>query len=127
MNRSGFSMIELVVAAGLLLVAMSFVVQMTHRVDHLWSDTSEHRVAIHELSSQLDRLSLLAPDEVSRQLETLRVAPQIAMTLKDASLSGKMIADELGNRVVLRLNWARRHPGNPLEMSAWVANADEVP
>ncbi len=118
-------MIELVVAAGLLLVAMSFVVQMTYRVDHLWTDAAEHRVAMHELSNQVERLSLLSVDEVSRQLESLEIAANVTTILRDAAVSGELVEDDFGKRLVLRLNWSRRHAGEPLQMVGWMMNSGD--
>lgn len=119
-------MIEAVVSAGLLLVVMSFSLQMTYRVDTVWRDTGHHRVAIHELSNQLERLSKLGSSERMTELESLKVSEHLSATLQDAELTGEVVDDDWGQRLVLRLNWLRRHPGQPLQMSAWLSQENPI-
>ena len=124
--RAGFTMIEAVVSAGLLMVVMSFVVQMTFRIDGVWSDTTHHRIAIQELSNQLDRLTRLSPDEIQEELEQLEPSDAIRGTLHGAMISGVLINDEFGQRVGLQLNWDKRHASRPMEMSAWLRQPNET-
>ncbi len=122
--RAGFTMIEAVVSAGLLMVVMSFVVQMTFRIDGVWGDTHHHRIAIQELSNQLDRLTRLSAEEVVIELQQLQPSEAIRETLHEATISGELVKDEFGQRVALQLNWDKRQPGKPMEMSAWLRQPD---
>jgi hypothetical protein len=118
-------MIEAVVSAGLLLGVMSFAVQMTYRVDGVWRDTAQHRVAIHELSNHLDRLTLLSPEEIVSAIDAIVVSDAASRTLHDAKLDAERIDDELGTRIVVRINWTRRTPGNPVVLVGWLRDSIE--
>ena len=124
--RAGFTMIEAVVSAGLLMVVMSFVVQMTFRIDGVWGDTHHHRIAIQELSNQLDRLTRLSVEEIQTELQQLQPSEAIHETLHEATISGELVKDEFGQRVALQLNWDKRQPGKPMEMSAWLRQPDDT-
>lgn len=121
----GFSMIEAVVAAGILLVTMRVSLQMIHRVDGVWTDAAQHRVAAQELSNHLDRLTRLSSDDVRKQLDALSPSRTVSETLVDARLSGVLQRDEWGERLVLELNWERRHPGPAVRLSGWLRPAND--
>lgn len=121
----GFTMIEVVVSAGLLLVLMSFLLKMTYRVGSIWTDIGHHRSAINELSNQIDRLTLLTESELAKELASLELSAEGSATLFDAALTGEVINDEFGRRLELRLTWNRRHPVAPTEMSAWIQRVDQ--
>jgi hypothetical protein len=118
--RGGFTMIEAVVSAGLLLVVMTFVVQMTVRVDGVWKDTTHHRVALQELSNQLESLTQLSVDDARERLGNIEVSDEVQSTLHDAVLSGDFIDDEFGQRIELQLKWNHGRPSKPVRMSAWM-------
>jgi hypothetical protein len=116
-------MIEAVVSASLMLVVMTFIAQMTQRVRGVLRQVSQQRVAIQELSNQLERLTMLTEDELRPELDRLVIASQSVTILPDAKLTGELIDDEFGKRLVLRLNWLRRHSGQPIEICGWLAPA----
>jgi hypothetical protein len=118
--RNGYTMLEVVCAAGILLVIITFSMKMTLRIDGIWSDVGQHRVALHELSNQLEELTLLPSKEVASRLQSLTISMESATVLPKAKLTGELIEDDFGSRVVLRLNWLRRHPGVPVNMTAWL-------
>lgn len=120
-------MIECMVAAMILVTVISFVASLTFRIGLVWKDTAHHRVAINELSNQLERLTLLSPEEVVAALEELRPTQFASRTLREPELTGQWIEDDWGGRVVLRLNWHRQHEGKPVEMVAWLATSDAQP
>lgn len=126
-GRSGTTMVECMVAAMLLVTVISFVASLTFRIGLVWKDTAHHRVAVNELSNQLERLTLLPPEEVMAALEELRPTQLASRTLSEPKLTGQWIEDEWGGRVVLRLNWRRQHEGKPVEMVGWLATIDDQP
>ena len=126
--RPAFTMVEAVVAAGLLLVVMSFVTSLAYKVDLVWQDTRHRLTATNELSNQLERLTLLSPEELPAALRSLEASELAARTLPRPELTGEIIDDSWGKRLVLRLNWQRRHPARPVQLVAWLPpeNATET-
>ena len=121
-HRSGTTMIELVVSAMLLVTVMTFVTTLAFRVGLIWKDTGHHRLAMNELSNQLEVLTSLNPDQIPDALKEVQPSPMVIGTLDQPELSGDWLDDELGRRIVLRLNWQRRNPGKPVTLVGWVSN-----
>ena len=119
-RRSGTSMIEVVVSAGILLVVMSFVASLTFRINLVWKDIGQHRAAMNELSNQLERLTLLADDDLAAAIALLEPSAVISQTLPEPALAGELIKDDWGNRLVLKLDWQRPHPAKPVQLVAWL-------
>ncbi len=93
-----------------MLVVMSLVVRMTFSVDRVWRDVGQHRVAMQELSNQLDRLTMLPSDQLASAMKSLEVSEVVKRTLPAANLQSELIRDELGVRIVLRIDWQRPVP-----------------
>lgn len=119
-------MIEAVVSAGMLLVVMSFVTSLAYKIDLVWQDTNDRLAATNELSNQLERLTVLSPEELSLELRSLEASEVAARTLHNPELTGEIINDPWGNRLVLRLNWQHRHAAPPVEMVAWLPTANSI-
>jgi hypothetical protein len=75
---------------------------------------------MNELSNQLDRLVGLSPTELTAAIDAIEASDESRRTLLDPRLSAERIDDELGERVVLRLDWKRRYPGRPIELVGWL-------
>lgn len=118
--KRGVMKTEAMLATAILLTAMSFASTMVHRINHLWSDAQRHQFAISELSNQVDRLVRLTPEQADEALASIDVSEACKRTLKDASLSGTITKDELGDRLTLRLTWNDRKNANPVKLSGWL-------
>ena len=123
-HRRGFTLIESVVAASLLLVVMTFVSSLVFRIDEVWKDVGHKRIAMNELSNQLEVLSLLRQDQVVDAIATMEPSIETTRTLTGAQLTGELIDDQWGSRIVLHVDWQRKHPGKPITMSAWLVDTD---
>lgn len=119
-SRSGFLTIELVVAAGLMLVVISVITSLSFRIRNVVSDTHEHRLALWTIANELERLTTLSHADVATAVAELQPTPELLNALPDAQWSGQWLNDEQGARVELELNWKRRHPGRPLRLVAWM-------
>ncbi len=124
-NRSGLAMTELVVAAGLLITALSLLATLSFRSGKLWQDSRHYKLAADELTNQLERLTLLDEAALDETLANLEVSPAIQTTLSDAKLSGRKIVDEFGPRVVLEINWDRAGKPEPLRLVGWLSESPE--
>jgi prepilin-type N-terminal cleavage/methylation domain-containing protein len=118
--RRGFTIVEVIVSASLLVVVMTFITTLAFRVDQTWKQIAHQRVAMNELSNQLDRLLHLNSDKLDTAIDAIEASSELRQTLPNPRLTAERIDDELGKRVVLRLNWQRRFPGRPLELIGWL-------
>lgn len=123
-RRVGFTVTELIVAATLLVVVMSVVTPLTVRSNRLWQDSRHHRLAMDELSNQLERLVGLRASNLATAVEQLALAPHIQATLPSPVLSAETLTDESGTRVVLHLNWDQLGKSHPMTLVGWI---DPIP
>ncbi|NOZ40318.1 MAG: hypothetical protein GXP24_08845 [Planctomycetes bacterium] len=119
-RRGGFTVTELIVAATLLVVLMSVVGTLTVSSGRLWQDTRHYRLAIDELSNQLDRLTALDDTRLTTAIAELSASPQIRSVLPNPVLTAESLADENGTRVVLQLAWDRLGKSRPVSLVGWM-------
>ena len=118
--RRAFMMTELVVAATLLVTAMTVVMPLIVNVGRMWQDTRHHRLAIEELTNHLEYLSALGPAERSAAIDMLQPSPHIRATLSQPNLSAETVADDNGTRLVLSLNWEQPGHNSPVTLVGWI-------
>lgn len=118
-RHSGVTMIELVVTAMLLVTVMTFVTTISYSIHLVWKDIGHHRVAAGELANQLEQLTLMPQQELRDAVASLKPSEVCGRTLRQPELVGELIEDNLGTRIVLKINWSRRHPGKPVELVGW--------
>ncbi len=128
-DRRGVSLIELLVAAVVLVAVMSLVTSLCFRISLVWQEIGHRRVAVAELSNQLERLTRMDPEDVPLALASLKPSALVEQTLLAPQLSGEMVESEIGHQIELQLNWRRRYPGKPVELVGWIAGppANEEP
>ena len=128
-RRRGFTLIELLVTGTLIASGLAVVGKLSVLHGRMWQQTRHERVAIEELSNHLERLTALSPTERTAAIESLEPSPLAAATLAEVSLVVDTIDDSDGNRLVMRIDWNRGHPAEPLTLVAWVdpVQPDEVP
>jgi hypothetical protein len=118
--RNGFTMVELVISAMMLVTVMTFVTTLSYSINLVWKDIGHHRVAANELANQLESLTRLPKQDAQIAVSSLEPSELCRRTLKDPELSGQLVEDNLGTRVVLSINWNRRNPGKPVQLVGWV-------
>ncbi len=126
-SRQGVTAIELVVSAMLLITVMTFMTSLCFRINLVWKDIGHHRVAVGELSNQLESLQRMTPQGAREALQIIQPSSLCRQTLRDPELRGQIVRDDLGERVVLQINWTRRHPGQPIELAAWLPSDSAQP
>lgn len=119
-NRRAFTVTELVVAATLLVTAMSVVAPLAVRSGRLWQDSRHYRLAMEELSNQLERLTALEAVERAAAIVEVAPSPQVSTALPNPVLSVETLTDENGTRLVLRLAWDRLGPSAPVTLVGWI-------
>jgi len=123
-DRSGFTATEMLVAATLLVSAIAVVSPLTVKTGRLWQDTRHYRLALDELSNQLEQLTLLQADELEAALEELTPSPMAIRVLVNPELTAERFNDADGARLKLSLRWDRPGGSPPLGLVAWL---DESP
>lgn len=113
-------MLELLVSAILLIALISIVVPLTVRAGRIWQDARSYRLAVNELSNQLEDLTLLSDQDRQQALENWKPSSELLDVLPEAKLTGETIDDSDGKRVKLTLTWQRAVGTQPLSMIAWV-------
>lgn len=107
-------------AAALLVTILSVVTPLAVRSGRVRQDTRRYLLAVDELSNQLDRLTALDRQHLPAALQRLAPSPCARRVLPSPELSGEMMSDEDGRRVVLRLSWDRCGDALPLTLVGWL-------
>ncbi len=113
-------MLECLVSATLLIAMISVVVPLTVRANRIWQDARCYRLAVNELSNQLEELTLLGDEARAQALKNWKADDQLLQVLPEAQLSGETIDDAQGKRVRVSITWRRAGPALPITMMAWV-------
>ncbi|QDT00792.1 type IV pilus modification PilV family protein [Adhaeretor mobilis] len=119
-DRAGFTLTELLVAATLLVVALSVVGSLTVRTGRLWQDSRHYRLALDELSNQLDRLTTLDQANLATAIQEIKPSEQIEAALPNPKLSVELLSDEYGTRLLMQLAWDRLGKSSPVSLVGWV-------
>jgi hypothetical protein len=119
--RRGTSNLDLLVALSLLVTVMSVSSPLVVRHGRLLSSHRNYRLALDELSNQLDRLRAMPIAELAREIERLAPSSFVVERLPGARLTGQLRPEELGTQITLSLSWndAERH-GAPVTLATWV-------
>jgi hypothetical protein len=114
-------MLDLLVAFTLLAAIFSAVTPLMVRHAQLLQSQRNYRLALDELSNQLERLTALSPAELPTALTTLRPSPFIVEHLGQAKLTGEFTPTDGGGRVTLKLLWSEvGGRTQPATMVGWV-------
>lgn len=119
-RRRGTSMIECVVSASILIVAMGTVTTMAFRLSRVWIQTGHQRIAMNELTNQIERLIESEPDKIDAMISDLKPSPAVERSLDQPHLSGRRVNDGFGDRVTLQLQWRSTHPIGAVELTGWI-------
>ena len=125
-TRRGVTALELMVSAAILLATVSVITTLIFKCGMIWKDVSQRRVAVRELSSQLEELTLLDQDAAKKQLDQLELSKICSQRLPEAKLVGALSEDNLGVRIQLSLNWKRPVESKPVVLCGWLIEAEET-
>lgn len=119
-TRHGLSLIEIVVAATLLVSLVGFVTPLTVRLGRVWQGTRDHRLALNELANQMEVLTSLGVSRCEIALANLEPSASIVKSLRDARLEGELARDQDGIRLLLSIDWNRGTDAVPLRLVGWI-------
>ncbi len=117
--RCGSTSYEVLVAFALLTTLLSLSLSSMVRHGRLLTSEQNYRLALDELSNQLDRLTALPGNELSLAVKELQLTPFTAERLSDVKLVGEVAPADIGQRVILRLT-SRDPNGLKVSMAGWV-------
>jgi hypothetical protein len=124
--RQGISSIEAIVAFTLLSTTLTLSLPLVVHHQRLLESARHYRLALDELSNQLDRLTSIPAADVSSELGRLAPSPFLAKILPGAALTGKLQPADIGQRLTLRITW-NDLPRSPTTaaLAAWILPAAE--
>jgi len=118
--RSGSMLMEVIVAAGLLVTSISLLATGTVTGLQLQRLERQQVVATDELSNQLEQILALPPEDVANAAAQLKISSWALHTLPTAKLRAELIDDEYGQRVELEIQWPRSGDSKPLVAVGWL-------
>ncbi len=129
--RFGTTTIELLVSFTLLTTVLSVSLPLVVRHGRILASARQYRVAVEELTNQLDRLTELPVGEVRAELAQLKPSEFTRDRLLGAELRGTVTAADLGQRLTLSIVWDEpQRRSAPVELAAWLfsdaADAERV-
>ena len=120
-RNAGASSLEALVAFTLLTTTLSVFVPMVVRHGRLLTSQREYRLALDELSNQLERLTALPRQELAAQLDQLELSEYAAARLHGAALRGELQPADRGERLTLRIVWDEsQRTAPPVALAGWV-------
>jgi hypothetical protein len=118
---NGTSLLETLVSLTLLTTTMSVFVPMVVRHARLLTAEREYRLALDELSNQLERLTALPPADLPAEMGRLSPSEYAAAHLHGVKLTGELLPAEFGQRLTLRIVWDEpQRSAAPLSLAAWI-------
>jgi hypothetical protein len=120
-SRAGTTLIETVVACTLLASVMLTIVPAVVRCGRLRQQSHYHRLALGELTNQMELLTALPQDQLPELMDDLQLSPAARQSLPDPELGGLIAQTQDGSQLTLRLRW--NVPGRrerPLVLTTWV-------
>jgi len=123
-QRRGLVAMEMLVAIVVLCATVTVVTGLLFKCGMIWRDVSQYRVAVHELSAQLEELTLMDANSVTERIDQLKPSAVSAERLPDAKLSGLLVKDSLGTRVELSINWKRMVESKPVVLCGWLIESE---
>lgn len=120
-NRSGASSLEVIIAFTLLTGVLTASATLLVRNGRLLASQRHYRLALDELSNQMEQLSALSADELPKAVEQLTPSPFAVERLPGAKLQAELHAGDMGQRVTLSLQWQEpQRESAPVRLTAWV-------
>lgn len=124
-NRRGQSMMEMIVSAVIICATVTTITTMLFKCGVILRDVSRYRVAVRELSSNLEELTLLDVDSATEKNKHLKPSQICEDRLPEAKLTGTLVEDNLGVRVELSLNWKHVIESKPVVLCGWLIESED--
>jgi hypothetical protein len=119
---TGTTTVEVLISFTLLITVLSFSAPLMVKHSRLLKAQRDYRLALDELSNQIERLSALPQDELPAAVEKLAPSEFITAHLSGVQLRGELAANDNARRVTLRLAWDEpQRLQAPVSLAAWIS------
>ncbi len=119
--RRGSTLVELMVAFVLIMTTLGISAPLVVRHEQLLVDADHYRIALDELTNQLERLRTTPASKIDAAIEQLKPSELTAQRLAGAKLTGNVASGDSGRRVKLQLSWDEsQRRAFPVELVAWL-------
>lgn len=119
-TRAGLSTLDVLVALTLLTAVLSVSTPLLMRHARLLKSQRDYRLALDELSNQLDRLTAISTRELPDEINKLAPSEFLTERIPGIRLGGELKAAGDVTRVTLRLSWPESMHHPPVSLAAWV-------
>ena len=120
-NRRGTSSLDLLVSFTLLVTVISVSTPLIVRHGRLLKSQRNYRLALDELSNQMDRLTTLSSNDLAQAVKQLSPSTFVTDRLPGAKLGGELQPAESGMRLTLTLSWSETERDRaPVTIAAWI-------
>jgi hypothetical protein len=120
-GRAGTGTLDALIAFTLLVTTLSVATPLVVRYDRLVKSQRDYRLAIDELSNQMERLIAISAGDLPAAIQQLTPSEFLTQRIPSAQISGELETVDGGMRVVLQLTWnelaGRR---TPVSLAGWV-------
>ncbi len=122
-GRKGTAMLDVFVSLTLLLATISIATPLLVRNSQLQKSQRNYRIALDEVSNQLEALTGLPQRNVEIALQTILPSKAVAERLAAPELSGNIQKSDFGNRLVLTLKWRESNSTTTqVSLMSWLLN-----
>jgi hypothetical protein len=119
--RRGLSSLEVLVALSLLGSVLALATPLVVAHGRLLKTQRNYRLALDELSNQHERLSALPAADLPAALAKLAPSTLAGERLPGATLRGKLVDAEFGQRISLEIWWDEpNRQAAPVRMTGWI-------
>jgi hypothetical protein len=120
-RRYGTSTLDALTAFTLIVTAISVVTPLVVRHGRLLKSQHQYRLALDELSNQMERLTTLSDEALSQAVGQLKPSEFIATRLPGAQIKAELRPAESSTRILLSLTWRDvEREKAPLTLAGWV-------
>lgn len=119
-SRRGTGSLDLLVSFTLLMTVMTAVTPLVVRYHRTVKSHRDYRLALDELSNQMELLTALPAAELPETIKKLTPSNFIQERLAEPKLSGELLPADAGTRITLRMTWAETERDRaPLALAGW--------
>lgn len=124
-SRRAATILEAMISFTLLSTVLAFAAPLIVKHQRLLTAQRDYRLALDEVSNQLERLSAVPDSELSAALEQLHPSEFISEKLYGVKLDSRIDSVDVGRRLTVRLSWgASDLYASTVALAAWRPQAD---
>ena len=115
----GVSSIEFLVSFSVVVTVMTFATSMMFNISGVWRDIEHQRLAVCELSNQLEVLTRFTGDALIEKIKRIEPSEFCKQGLDEPTIKAVLVADQLGQRIDLELVWQHLPVDKKVRLSGW--------